>query len=145
MARRKKEFTMSKDDLCYEEPIDEICFTDYVPPSKDVVASFCFTDEAKEENTVFEKKKEETQPVTKIKFTPLPIENNRHTTQPNGIPPSIDGKLFEVRRSYSFRKSTLIKLNQIKGTSSDYNIYMNTIIDSAICFYYNHVMKKSWE
>lgn len=145
MARRKKEFTMSKDDLCYEEPIDEICFTDYVPPSKDVVASFCFTDEAKEENTVFEKKKEETQPVTKIKFTPLPIENNRHTTQPNGIPPPIDGKLFEVRRSYSFRKSTLIKLNQIKGTSSDYNIYMNTIIDSAICFYYNHVMKKSWE
>lgn len=145
MARRKKEFTMSKDDLCYEEPIDEICFTDYVPPSKDVVASFCFTDEAKEENTVFEKKKEETQPVTKIKFTPLPIENNRHTTQPNGIPPPIDGKLFEVRRSYSFRKSTLIKLNQIKGTSSDYNIYMNTIIDSAICFYYNHVMKKSWK
>ena len=136
---------MSKDDLYYEEPIDEICFTDYVPPSKDVVASFCFTDEAKEENTVFEKKKEETQPVTKIKFTPLPIENNRHTTQPNGIPPPIDGKLFEVRRSYSFRKSTLIKLNQIKGTSSDYNIYMNTIIDSAICFYYNHVMKKSWE
>ena len=145
MARRKKEFVISKDDLCYEEPIDEICFTDYVPPSKDVVASFCFTDEAKEENTVFEKKKEETQPVTKIKFTPLPIENNRHTTQPNGIPPPIDGKLFEVRRSYSFRKSTLIKLNQIKGTSSDYNIYMNTIIDSAICFYYNHVMKKSWK
>ena len=136
---------MSKDDLYYEEPIDEICFTDYVPPSKDVVASFCFTDEAKEENAVFEKKKEETQPVTKIKFTPLPIENNRHTTQPNGIPPPIDGKLFEVRRSYSFRKSTLIKLNQIKGTSSDYNIYMNTIIDSAICFYYNHVMKKSWK
>ncbi|CUP97156.1 MAG: hypothetical protein E6860_18535 [Clostridium sp.] len=57
MARRKKEFTMSKDDLCYEEPIDEICFTDYVPPSKDVVASFCFTDEAKEENAVFEKKR----------------------------------------------------------------------------------------
>ncbi|MDB2110899.1 hypothetical protein PMW03_12155, partial [Clostridium paraputrificum] len=37
--------------------IDEICFTDYVPPSKDVVASFCFTDEAKEENAVFEKKR----------------------------------------------------------------------------------------
>nr|WP_278678380.1 hypothetical protein [Clostridium paraputrificum] len=78
---------MSKDDLYYEEPIDEICFTDYVPPCKDNVSNFCFTDEAKEENTVFEKKKEETQPVTKIKFTPLPIENNRHTTQPNGIPP----------------------------------------------------------
>ena len=132
MARRKKEFVMSKDDLCYEEPIDEICFTDYVPPSKDAIANFCFTDEAKEE----------VQSVTKINFTP-PIEDNRHKPQPNGITPPIDGEFFEVRRSYSFRKSTLIKLNQIKGTSSDYNIYMNTIIDSAICFYYDHVIKKS--
>ena len=145
MARRKKEFVMSKDDLCYEEPMDEICFTDYVPPSKDAIASFCFTDEAKEENTFFEEKKEEAQPVTKINFTPPPIEDNRHTPQPNGITPPIDGEFFEVRRSYSFRKSTLIKLNQIKGTSPDYNIYMNTIIDSAICFYYDRVMKKSWE
>ena len=133
MARRKKEFVMSKDDLCYEEPIDEICFTDYVPPSKDAIASFCFTDEAKEE----------VQPMTKINFTPPSLEDNRHKPQPNGITPPIDGEFFEVRRSYSFRKSTLIKLNQIKGTSSDYNIYMNTIIDSAICFYYDHVIKKS--
>ena len=145
MARRKKEFVMSKDDLCYEEPIDEICFTDYVPPSKDAVASFCFTDEAKEENAVFDKKKEEAQPVTKINFSSPHLQDNRHNPQPNGITPPIDGEFFEVRRSYSFRKSTIIKLNQIKGTSSDYNIYMNTIIDSAICFYYNHVMKKSWE
>ena len=135
MARRKKEFVMSKDDLCYEEPMDEICFTDYVPPSKDTVASFCFTDEAKEE----------VQPSTKINFTPPPIEDNRHKPQPNGITPPIDGEFFEVRRSYSFRKSTLIKLNQIKGTSPDYNIYMNTIIDSAICFYYDYIIKKSWE
>ena len=134
---------MSKDDLCYEEPMDEICFTDYVPPSKDAVASFCFTDEAKEENAVFEKKKEETQPVTKINFILPSIEDNRNKTQPNGVTPPIDGEFFEVRRSYSFRKSTLIKLNQIKGTSSDFNIYMNTIMDSAICFYYDHIMKKS--
>ena len=127
MTRRKKEFVMSKDDLCYEEPIDEICFTDYVPPSKDAIASFCFTDEAKEEKIVFDKKKEEAQPVTKINFTSPPI----------------DGEFFEIRRFYSFRKFTLLELNQIKGTSSDYNIYMNTIIDSAICFYYGHVMKKS--
>ena len=123
--------------------MDEICFTDYVPPSKDAIASFCFTDEAKEENAVFDKEKEEAQPVTKINFTPLSIKDNRHKAQPNGITPPIDGEFFEVRRSYSFRKSTLIKLNQIKGTSLDYNIYMNTIIDSAICFYYDHVMKKS--
>ena len=143
MARRKKEFVMSKDDLCYEEPIDEICFTDYVPPSKDVVASFCFTDEAKEENAVFEKKKEEAQPVTKINFSSPHLQDNRHNPQPNGITPPIDGEFFEVRRSYSFRKSTIIKLNQIKGTSPDYNIYMNTILDNAICFYYDHIMKKS--
>ena len=145
MARRKKEFVIYEDDLCYEEPIDEICFTDYVPPSKDTVANFCFTDEAKEENTFFEEKKEEAQPVTKINFAPPLIEDNRHKPQPNGITPPIDGEYFEVRRSYSFRKSTLIKLNQIKGTSTDYNIYMNTIIDSAICFYYDYIIKKSWE
>ena len=97
----KKEFVMSKDDLCYEEPMDEICFTDYVPPSKDAVASFCFTDEAKEEKIVFDKNKEEAQPVTKINFTPPPIEDNRHTPQPNGITPPIDGELFEVRRIYT--------------------------------------------
>ena len=85
MARRKKEFVMSKDDLCYEEPMDEICFTDYVPPSKDAVASFCFTDEAKEE----------VQPVTKINFTPPPIEDNRHKPQPNGITPPIDGEFLK--------------------------------------------------
>ena len=143
MARRKKEFVMSKDDLCYEEPIDEICFTDYVPPSKDAVASFCFTDEAKEENAVFDKKKEEAQPVTKINFSSPHLQDNRHNPQPNVITPPIDGEFFEVRRSYSFRKSTIIKLNQIKGTSHDYNIYMNTILDNAICFYYDHIMKKS--
>ena len=143
MARRKKEFVMSKDDLCYEEPIDEICFTDYVPPSKDAVASFCFTDEAKEENAVFDKKKEEAQPVTKINFSSPHLQDNRHNPQANGITPPIDGEFFEVRRSYSFRKSTIIKLNQIKGTSPDYNIYMNTILDNAICFYYDHIMKKS--
>ena len=142
MARRKKEFVMSKDDLCYEEPMDEICFTDYVPPSKDAVASFCFSDEATEEKLSFDKKKEEAQPVTKINFSSPHLQDNRHNPQPNGITPPIDGEFFEVRRSYSFRKSTLIKLNQIKGTSPDYNIYMNTIIDSAICFYYDHVMKK---
>ena len=134
---------MSKDDLYYEEPIDEICFTDYVPPCKDKVSNFCFTDEAKEEKIVFDKNKEEAQPVTKINFTPPSLKDNRHKPQPNGITPPIDGEFFEIRRSYSFRKSTLIKLNQIKGTSTDYNIYMNTIIDSAICFYYNHVMKKT--
>ena len=26
MTRRKKEFVMSKDDLCYKEPMDAICF-----------------------------------------------------------------------------------------------------------------------
>ena len=143
MARRKKEFVMSKDDLCYEEPMDEICFTDYVPPSKDAVASFCFTDEAKEENAVFDKEKEEAQPVTKINFSSPHLQDNRHNPQPNGITHPIDGEFFEVRRSYSFRKSTIIKLNQIKGTSHDYNIYMNTILDNAICFYYDHIMKKS--
>lgn len=45
MKRRKKDFEIPKDDLCYEEPINEISFTDYVPQLENCIASFSFTDE----------------------------------------------------------------------------------------------------
>lgn len=141
MARRKKEFVISKDDLCYEEPMDEICFTDYVPPSKDAVASFCFSDEATEENLSFDNRKEEAKPFTETKFTPQSHQNKKGKGHPNGITPPVDGEKFEFVRTYCFRKSTLIKLNKLKANNPDFNIYISTIIDDAICSYYNSAMK----
>ena len=56
-----------------------------------------------------------------------------------GLTPPINGEKFDIKRSYQFRASTLKKLNQLKGESNNINIYLNEIIDTAICFYYDSV------
>jgi hypothetical protein len=56
-----------------------------------------------------------------------------------GLTPPINGEKFDIKRSYQFRASTLKKLNELKGESNNINIYLNEIIDTAICFYYDSV------
>ncbi|MVX66962.1 hypothetical protein GKZ28_25220 [Clostridium chromiireducens] len=56
-----------------------------------------------------------------------------------GLTPAVNGELFDIKRCYQFRASTLKKLNQIKGESDNVNIYLNEIIDAAICFYYDSI------
>lgn len=60
-----------------------------------------------------------------------------------GLTPSINGEAFDIKRCYQFRASTLKKLNQLKGESDNINIYLNEIIDAAICFYHNAVFNKN--
>ena len=71
------------------------------------------------------------------------MQNFRFTdqtyTQYNGITPPVDGEYYTILRSYKLRQSTLRKLHQIKAGNSDINIYMNTIIDNAINYYYENV------
>lgn len=59
-----------------------------------------------------------------------------------GLTPSINGEAFDIKRCYQFRASTLKKLNQLKGESDNINIYLNEIIDAAICFYHDAVFNK---
>lgn len=59
-----------------------------------------------------------------------------------GLTPAVNGESFDIKRCYQFRASTLKKLNQIKGESDNVNIYLNEIIDQAICHYYNCVFSK---
>ena len=54
-----------------------------------------------------------------------------------GLTPKINGEAFDVKRCYQFRASTIKKLNQLKGESDNINIYLNEIIDAAICFYHD--------
>ncbi|WP_315078513.1 hypothetical protein [uncultured Clostridium sp.] len=61
---------------------------------------------------------------------------------PKGLTTPIDGELFNIKRSYQFRESTLRELNKLKAMDSDINIYLNQILDKAICFYYNHITKE---
>lgn len=57
-----------------------------------------------------------------------------------GLTPTVNGESFDIKRCYQFRASTLKKLNQIKGESDNINIYLNEIIDQAICHYYDYVL-----
>lgn len=57
-----------------------------------------------------------------------------------GLTPAVNGESFDIKRCYQFRASTLKKLNKIKGESDNVNIYLNEIIDQAICHYYNYVL-----
>ena len=74
------------------------------------------------------------------------IEQQNPSTFPvqkiRGLTPKIDGEAFDIKRCYQFRASTIKKLNQLKGESDDINIYLNEIIDAAICFYHNSVFNK---
>lgn len=56
-----------------------------------------------------------------------------------GLTPKINGESFDIKRCYQFRVSTIKKLNQLKGESDNINIYLNEIIDAAICFYHDSV------
>ena len=62
-------------------------------------------------------------------------------TKIRGLTPKINDEAFDIKRCYQFRASTLKKLNQIKGESDNFNIYLNEIIDAAICFYHDSVFK----
>ena len=61
------------------------------------------------------------------------------TQKIRGLTPKINGEAFDIKRCYQFRASTLKKLNQLKGESDNINIYLNEIIDEAICYYHNSV------
>jgi hypothetical protein len=65
-----------------------------------------------------------------------------NSTKVRGLTPAVNGESFDIKRCYQFRASTLKKLNQIKGESDNVNIYLNEIIDQAICHYYNCVFSK---
>ena len=58
-----------------------------------------------------------------------------------GLTPPINGEPFDIKRGYQFRASTIKKLNQLKGSSHNINIYLNEIIDAAICYYYDSMFK----
>lgn len=72
----------------------------------------------------------------KTESTNLPISK---IPKARGLTPSINGEAFDIKRCYQFRASTLKKLNQLKGESDNINIYLNEIIDAAICYYHNSV------
>ena len=67
------------------------------------------------------------------------VDHRTLKSNPNGRTPAVDGEAFDMVRSYTLRRSTVRILNKIKVIHSDDNVYLNTIVDEAIRYYYEYL------
>ncbi len=92
-------------------------------------------------------------PIMTFNFAPAPTPSSQPASAPigkmsfinsqRGATPAVDGEEFTLVRSYKLRPSTMKKLNQLKAKHDHVNVYLNTIVDEAISFYYEHVFSRS--
>ncbi|WP_252231703.1 hypothetical protein [Clostridium sp. ZBS15] len=161
---RKKEFKIDKDDIAYEEEVEECSFTDYIPTDKNSIQLFSMEDDLAPENknindnnlliktTEEVNKKIESSsndPDNKTNKNNLKNNNlssntllfdNRNTPIANGSTPPIDGEAANIKRSYTLRKSTVRKINELKSIHPDIGICVSTIVDIAIEYYHEHII-----
>jgi hypothetical protein len=67
------------------------------------------------------------------------IDTRKAKTEGNVATPSVDGEAFSVGRYYKLRYSTAKMLNKIKAGHMDVNVYMNSIVNEAIRWYYGYL------
>jgi hypothetical protein len=125
-------------DIYYSDDADEAGISEGEPDFKNSVATFSFfgseppTNKKMLEVPIVEEKK----PV----ITAAPVDNIPKAVQKGSTPP-IDGEHFTLKRCYQFRPSTIRKLNEIKSKHADVNVYLNTVLDEAIQYYYGFLFK----
>ena len=136
----------------YEDD-DEIndCFSfDESTPPGNQIASFSFG--SSDNNPIPEKtitKRQETKiqstitPATAKEITKEKIHDNRNNKFANGITPPINNESLNIRRTYLLRASTIKKINQLVAYDDDINVYVSTIVDKAINFYYDSVINQT--
>ncbi|NFO56050.1 hypothetical protein FDB39_04015 [Clostridium botulinum] len=160
---RKKEFKMDKDDIAYEEEVEECCFTDYIPTDENSIQLFSFEDDLVPENKSINANNlliETTEEVNKkiesssndsdnktnnnnFKNNNTLLFDNRNTPIANGAAPPIDGEAANIKRSYTLRKSTVRKINELKSIHQDINVCVSTIVDMAIDYYHEHIINNN--
>jgi hypothetical protein len=69
-------------------------------------------------------------------------DNRKIKTEANIATPRVEGETYSVGRYYKLRYSTAKMLNEIKASHHDVNVYMNTLVDEAIRYYYSSAFKK---
>lgn len=67
------------------------------------------------------------------------LDHRTLKSNPNGRTPSVDGEIFDMVRTYTLRRSTVRILSKIKVIHEDDNVYLNTIVDEAIRYYYEYL------
>ena len=60
-------------------------------------------------------------------------------SNPVGRTPPVDGEIYDMVRCYTLRHSTVRMLSKIKVIHNDDNVYLNTIVDEAIRYYYEYL------
>ena len=128
--KKVKNHKISIDDLCYEEDVEEIGFTDYVPPQKNCVALFSF---ANDEDLNKNNSKEN------ISTNEMDIFDNRILLVANGAVPIISGEKPTLKRCYTLRPTTIKKLNELVAIDVNPRTCLSTIVDVAIEFYYDFI------
>jgi hypothetical protein len=149
MSKRKKTTTKDAAGIhdYYDEDVEENGFIegelDFSKYSS--VATFSFVSDDNEPNAA-EAQKQSLEALSKAQAEikeaePYElVDNRRLQTQPNGITPPVDGEYFEVSRTFKFRRSTVRMLNRLKAEHEDENVYLSSIVDEAIRYYYGVVL-----
>ncbi|MBN1062364.1 hypothetical protein DVV95_11120 [Clostridium botulinum] len=152
---RKKEFKIDKDDIAYEEEVEECGFTDYIPTDENSIQLFSIEEDSTHENknnndnNSILKTTEEVHKQTNLKSNNNNLKSNsllfdnRNTPIANGSTPPIDGEAANIKRSYTLRKSTVRKINEIKSIHPDINVCVSTIVDIAIAYYHEHIINNN--
>lgn len=125
-------------DIYYSDSADEAGISEGEPDFKNSVATFSFFG-----NEPSIKKDKPEYPIVEEKkpaATAAPVDNISKAVQKGSTPP-IDGEHFTLKRCYQFRLSTIRKLNEIKSKHADVNVYLNTVLDEAIQYYYRFLFE----
>lgn len=150
MKRKSDNNSMQIGNFDYEEELEEngIC---ELKVTGTPVAQFTFENDSASSNAVMPKETHaETMEVSvpssiankQVELTDKIKDNKLFRSQPYGITPPVNGEYFDTRRSFSFRKSTVRMLNELKAAHPDINVYLNSIVDKAICHYYEYIFKE---
>jgi hypothetical protein len=126
MGRKKAQGGASNEIFCFDsEETDLNGIVEGFVPAGEVVSSFSFDDMDKESDCD-----------EKL------VDNRKLQKQPYGRTPVVDGEKFEVSRTFLFRRSTVRMLNKLKAENEDENIYLSSIVDEAVRWYYGFVFEK---
>ena len=135
MKRRnkmRKTKPIDKNDLCYEEEVEENGICAFVPGNP--VAQFTFDDNF----VLSDEPMLKAQPVKaspEVLLTPSSLsslpDNRTLKLKANGITPPIDGEYFVIKRGFTFRRSAIRLLNELKAADANEGIYLSTIVDKA--------------
>ena len=70
------------------------------------------------------------------------VDNRTLKSEPNGITPPIDGEYFVIKRGFTWPRSTVSLLNELKAAHPNENVYLSTIVDNALRHYHEYIFKE---